>query len=364
VVAAQLIDDEHGWALTELPDDQRPHARHLWWTGDAGRSWSEITPPDAAGRLQSVAFSDARNGWAAVTAGWTATIWRSTDAGATWRAGVPATVAPGIASFAVSADLDVLDRTHLWDVVDTGSHGGFAYKQLLSSRDSGMTWQISPPGQLCGRVRFSSPQAGYSTDDFDTCHATLLETRDGGATWKAVSLPPLSGSAELSGSWLPWTDPTNSGHAIVAREAPQGRAGGATVGFFSTTSGGDRWTLSGSVAVSQAGDSVLPIVLDAQTWFLWEPQATAATSSFEATHDGGRTWQPTGVGAFPAAQGGYPPRVSSPTFSDATHGWIRASYSGCHAFKSDCYQTSLLFGTADGGLSWRYVSVLGQTAAT
>jgi photosystem II stability/assembly factor-like uncharacterized protein len=360
VVDAQLVDPEHGWVVTELPDNQHPQPRHLWWTADGGKSWKEITPPVSAGLLRGVTFADGRNGWAAETGAQTVTVWRTSDGGGAWSAGAPTSVQAMTGP--VATELDVLDAANMWDLVDAGSHAGFTYKRLLGSHDGGATWKTYPPPYICGRVRFVTARNGYSADEYGWCGDRLLETRDGGTTWSSGKFPALAGTAQLGGSWLPWIDPANPANAIVARIAPSEGDGPATMGFYSTQNAGDDWKLIATRGGVRPGTGILPIVLDARTWLIWTPEARGAPSSFEMTEDSGRTWERTVAPAFPPRQDGFPPGVSSSSFSDDMHGWVVTGYSGCRDFKNNCYVTSLLFATADGGRTWRFVAVPGQRA--
>jgi photosystem II stability/assembly factor-like uncharacterized protein len=84
VTMAQLVTGSSGWALTRT---------RLAWTGDGARSWRTITPRKIpAGRLRGAFLLDQRTGWVVASAKTRETgslvrlaVYRTTDAGATWR---------------------------------------------------------------------------------------------------------------------------------------------------------------------------------------------------------------------------------------------------------------------------------------
>ena len=141
-------------------------------TVDGGTSWRSVSTIP----LTAVDFADARNAWA-VGAG--SSIYKSADAGATWRKQkAPA----GIDLRGVSFP----DRLHGWAIGGEGSHGA-----VLATTNGGKTWRqrtlIYPGGKAMpsmDAVDFLNAKTGWIITS-DMPRGTLCAaTTNGGKTWK------------------------------------------------------------------------------------------------------------------------------------------------------------------------------------
>jgi photosystem II stability/assembly factor-like uncharacterized protein len=193
---------------------------------------------------------------------------------------------------------DPQDPEHLF----FGHHGG-----LLESLDGGRSWR---PTALAGSDAMNVRAASGGLLQI-AGHEVYLESRDGGQTWQPVpnDLPGLDLHAFV-------TAPSDASHAW---------AYAAGQGLFESTDAGRHWELRqggsfGSLTVfEQAGEAVLVGLTQAgparsdDGGRTWQPLATPAgqpvsvvaaangsvlyagtTSGFQRSTDGGASWSPTG----------------------------------------------------------------------
>lgn len=145
-----LLDAANGWAAT---------VDGVLRTTDGGASWSRAARLGGVWRLF---FHDARNGWAV---GAPKAIWRTADGGVTWT-GEPAAAQPPSAP----------------------EHSVYHWVDFVTARAGVITGASMPP-----RKGASSPVPAWRDPRRETRRpewpalSLVLETRDGGATWKASS---------------------------------------------------------------------------------------------------------------------------------------------------------------------------------
>ena len=153
---------------------QGGYAAGLWRSTDGGTAWQHILPP-ATARFEGLSTEPGSAGiWLATGAG----TFESADGGATWtRAAVPGQ------AVRVSRSL----------MFSTGS------PNLQVSRDGGGTWQpVALPGETDGvaAVAFATPDQGWALMPAAHCakDCTVVDrTRDGGRTWTTVGRANLMG---------------------------------------------------------------------------------------------------------------------------------------------------------------------------
>jgi photosystem II stability/assembly factor-like uncharacterized protein len=117
-----FVDDTHGFAVSSTPE--------LLATSDGGETWSP-TPRPLFG-LQSICFVDPRNGWAARGG----TVFTTHDAGATWRARTLLRTRQGLPV----PELSCKSRD-AWVVLHGGAAAGSEGYAVYRSRDAGATWR-------------------------------------------------------------------------------------------------------------------------------------------------------------------------------------------------------------------------------
>lgn len=257
-------------------------------TADGGRTWtSRASLPGQAEQVVRGAGSV----WAVsltreTTSSPVDLLYRSRDDGRTWT------------SIATPTRLGIT-----WlDVAPGGSlflstwHGG-----LFRSTDGGRSWQaIRGRGQVLGTVQFVSSQDGFAIVRPQFGEARLVETGDGGRTWRPVATPGFTpGDVYVLDArhWWLWGFGACRVHVIVpARKHFPGKRGcTGTVHkmLLRTSDGGAHWT-----AFSMPG------ILATPGYSFLTPQLGYATSEdgILRTTDGGRTWRWIRADAFPVAR--------------------------------------------------------------
>ncbi len=162
------------------------YGNDLLRTVDGGRTWADVTPAGVAlGYLSSEAglpqepawFYGQSDVWIVVPNGGQSTIYRSTDAGASWNR----------SALAISGvrELDFVNPS------DGYALAGF--NTLYRTEDGASMWQVvSASGLPQGTdgIGFQTPAIGWATTQ-DEGRTPVLMTRDGGATWGGGRVPAL-----------------------------------------------------------------------------------------------------------------------------------------------------------------------------
>ncbi|HVN83929.1 MAG TPA: YCF48-related protein [Candidatus Binatia bacterium] len=218
----------------------------LPWFASA-RVWAAPPAPDRiADNLYGTSFASDHDGWVVGAFG---TIYRTRDAGRTWRPQVSHTQE---SLFSV----DFVDTDHGWAVGRSGT--------ILHTDDGGETWaaQSGHTEQHLFRVDFVDPVFGIAVGDW----GTILITTDGGATWEPR---PLQHDVILNGVSLVGRD-----HAWVVGEAGT---------ILQSTDAGRTWTEQHSGV-----DKSLFGVFFADEHRGW---TVGIDGLILFTDDGGATWQ-------------------------------------------------------------------------
>ncbi len=186
----------------------------IYHTTDGGQTWAlQFTNRDTVAFYDCLTFLDAKRGiaFSDASAGRTL-ILRTDNAGTSWSLLAPSAVpAPlvGEGAFA-SSGLCVAHSSATNAFIATGSPGA----RLFRSTDAGLTWRASETPFVRGKVAgltglaFRDAVHGIATAAdinalrTDTSSAVVGVTDDGGATWTMRPRPPLPGA--LSGvAWVP-----------------------------------------------------------------------------------------------------------------------------------------------------------------
>jgi hypothetical protein len=134
-----FVNEDTGWMVT---------GQGLWKTTDSGRGWTKLPPRAATEGLLRVYFLDERRGWAVGTH---KAVHETADGGVSWSRVV--------AAEEVDSNPDY--TSYNWVTFVNGRHGLIAGASL-------------------------PPQPGKASDRRELPHLTIfLDTRDGGATWRA-----------------------------------------------------------------------------------------------------------------------------------------------------------------------------------
>jgi len=190
----EFVDDAHGWAISDEPDDSRPDAGpSLERTIDGGRTWIAQSLPDSPA-LTAVSFVGDETGWvggeddSSMPGG--AVVFKTSDGGTTWTG---ENLPSGMDTI---SGLQFLDQSVGWAV---GSQVERGVAWLLRTTDGGATWTRLgrlPCFGVPTPIRFLDDQHGWIGGQ------GVWSTSDGGATWSEVS-----GMAGVNG--LAATDPTH-----------------------------------------------------------------------------------------------------------------------------------------------------------
>ncbi|MEP7218593.1 MAG: choice-of-anchor D domain-containing protein [Bacteroidota bacterium] len=188
-------------------------------TTDGGATWTEKTFPDTKS-FNSIQLLDATTG---IIDGAGSTIYRTTDAGVTWKKIVIDAVNQaglGRISFptpTVGYMLAALKGRTVINVVYKTTDGGLTWKQIHDGGANSTT--------LYQDLEFVTPEIGFITGRADS--KAIYKTVDGGVTWTRVYKPTLPETAVMAG---------------IAFPSPRvGYACGSDGTIVTTTDGGATW---------------------------------------------------------------------------------------------------------------------------
>lgn len=303
-------------------------------TRDGGTSWQDVYTMKT-GRLESIDFFDAQNGFAAGGAfsldggppGFEVVL-TTHDGGRTW---LEVWRVDGQGAQPVTR-LRFIDAKFGWAATGSCSKmgaNGPCGGQLSVTHDGGQTW--TPTSKEL--VRFaavgrgvwlvSSERVGPDTE------APLWRSQDGGATWDSFA-PPAE---------LPRFYDVQFLNQMLGHAAGPG-------GWFQTIDGGLHWIPS---SIRPAGQLPTPIsVTTGAAAIRYSQPLGRQTPRLEQTSDGGRTWTALSIPTVAKADVYH----VSLTFLDDKQGWLATStYCVGH------YCRLVLHGTRDGGRSWQLLTM-------
>ncbi len=340
----QMLSPQAGWALGHTTSDSNDHVLR---TRDGGNTWSDVTPPQAAGgaageQVATAFFLDENHAWAAYAASnnqppsTPPVVWRTLDGGASWTAsqGLPL---PGLVDIYRPSDLDFSGSQTGWMLAHLGSGMGQDNVAVLGTSDGGESWERVvdpdlnnlPMSCLKTGLALSDAHTGWVTGD---CQGNvpgvyLYRSGDGGHTWQAQTLPAPAGTPDLftneanacAINSLAFTSSTVGKMAVVCSRSTSVQAQGW---LYATADGGQSWSAS-----------TLPFAygalqfLDASAgWFL------GLDNQLYGTTDGGKSWPALKAVAW----------HGQPDFVSPTLGWVIAAGS----------ENWALVQSTDGGKNW------------
>ena len=327
-----------GWLLA---DD------HLYWTQTGGKSWEAITPPDLPGlAIQAVTFLDAHTGWVILAGAIEGGVpqyrlMRTADGGHTWQQHPLALFAAGEpAAQAGAVYLQFIDTQTGWLVIRQATSSNFSLGTLFRTRDGGQTWRrlTLPIGEP---VSFITPEVGWTAGG--AAGNELYRTQDGGQTWQAITPGSLTAS-----QWfyqLPVFKDVQAG--ILPVIIPEGDR--ARLEFHVTNDGGQTWQQSTQLALDQAASPgiELPLaVFDTQHWLMVAPSSQSLVR---------RSGQAETSEALHIAT---PGTLSALKMVSPETGWAEQNLNECTLLTAaplqsgQCDQQVRLLQTEDGGQSW------------
>ena len=215
----------------------------LYASRNSGKMWSVSTA--IPGEVLAVAIdpTNAANAYAVAVATHvmatpaspenvtTWTIYKSTDAGATWPASTPFTVNP-VTALVSRITIDPLAPSNVFAYVNSA---------LMRSADAGASWQTvnipasRAPGSFTNPTGFAIDPSQSGVAYATTFYTPLMKTSDGGNTWQSEAQIQSAGENAIA------VDPRNSSVIWLVNGAGVQRSmdGGATFSPTTTVSNGD-----------------------------------------------------------------------------------------------------------------------------
>jgi photosystem II stability/assembly factor-like uncharacterized protein len=181
-----------GWIISSYCDLDGCYG-DIWKTTDGGDSWSLKASFNMY--LRSLGFLDSLNGWVGTVFDDDSVLYRTTDGGTTWSlvTNIPEPKPKGICGISV-----------VNDSVMYASGRFFGPARMIKTTDRGTSWtsfDMSPYAGALIDCKFFSQDSGFvvgsSSADYDTGHARILFTSDGGNTWTT----PYAGSRAGELGW-------------------------------------------------------------------------------------------------------------------------------------------------------------------
>lgn len=253
-------------------------------TRDAGRTWRQVAPPEsAAADFRDVAAWSADEA-VVMIAGEPAQLWRTSDAGASWRL-VFAEAAKGafFDALAVRGDEVVLMGDPL---------GGMHY--VRTSADRGVSWSTPDlarlPSPLAGEAGFAASGTcvvAFGVEDFAIATGGGADARFLRSTRSAAVLLPLQAGAASRGAFSVAFAADERRGVVVGGDyaAPEVAAGCAAY----SADGGRSWH------AAQSGPSGYR---SAVAWLTSDVAIATGPTGSSVTGDAGRTWRPFGAVGF------------------------------------------------------------------
>jgi hypothetical protein len=258
---------------------------------DGGATWSAIFSGDNSTQIHDVLPDPSTPGLllvAGTAADGLAQLWRSTDAGATWRptlapnqrgaGGIGPTAIttlaaqPGTLSTPATSTAPAIPATpgHLFAGLQV-YHGG----AVLKSVDGGATWTTAYSGNLTPLTAPIALTVSRRTPESATIYASftvsgagsVIRSDDGGATWLKVTGTPTS-AAQWTAVALT-TNPLQPDwvYAAVSASIPSSGPPSQTTGLFASNDRGQTWHRAGGDVPPVAGHAGLAFAIPSRTLF-------------------------------------------------------------------------------------------------
>ena len=254
--------------------------------GDVSLSW-KLTTTGTTAQFRGLAPVSRRVAWVSGTLG---TVLRTVDGGATW-----ASVGPKLSTADAALQFRDIEAFSARDAVIM-SIGNGTDSRIYVTSDGGTTWtetfRNTRQKAFYDCMAFSSRRHGYALSDPVDGKFRLIETKDGGHSWKVISnagmVPALVGEAAFAASGTCLATGADN-HVYIA-------TGGVDPGrILSSGDGGHTWTATGSPIAGSAAAGVFSVQYRNASRGIavgGDYTNTTRTGGDAAyTADGGSTWQ-------------------------------------------------------------------------
>ena len=344
----QLVEPNKGWLLT---------GGKLYWTGDNGGTWANITPQSSARcNLSGIEFANSRDGYLfcneADKEELVYTFYQTHDTGLNWteRALNLSVLVPQPHPNPVETiQMQWLDPENGFVLFRLQAGTNFSLGYLFSTRDGGLNWKHlnAPSGEP---FVFVSPLLGYQLDN--PSHSAISATSDGGESWQVLNLAAEAlaegQSVQLS---LPQFNP--DGQGWISARVYSGIEQVAS-NFYRSPEAGGAW--------SQAQVSEQKTL----------PMAGLGEEHFAVASDGGIVRWQDGLGELPVQKD---PNLSTAAFTpqeytltdlslgDPTNAWASFQAGNCdfvetaEGVQKVCQSQKILLASQDAGQGWQMLKL-------
>ena len=178
----------------------------------------------------------------------------------------------------------VVDAKNSNTILAAVSNGG-----VLRSIDGGATWTAADAGTVPVWVNRLVIDPHNSNVVYAADYAGVFKSVDGGLTWSALE------TSQLIGCWSVVVDPQKS-DTLYAATVGDLDGSPFTAGIYKSTDGGNTWQalFAGFQRYPQTTGSFFQLAVDPRN----SDTMLAGGQASYRTFDGGKTWEPIGVGSF------------------------------------------------------------------
>jgi photosystem II stability/assembly factor-like uncharacterized protein len=345
------INEIDGWVL--LND-------HLYWTGDNGGTWKDITPNFSPGvSIQDVVFQDKDTGWIFSSTPDSSgniefQVARTTDAGLDWDlATLQILPANDLDAVVDAAAMFWLDDTTGWISIKRSTGQNFSIGRLFRTNDGGKTWiHLSLP--LGEEVYFADALHGWVAGG--PAGDQLFRTQDGGASWDKLALPGIVFDSLFDVQYFPLNNSAENGILLVASTHNNVNI----IELFSTSDAGDHWKRESSILPDTSPGDFPVSFFGSQNLMIVVPNS----AQIIRMGNGGSEVATNQDGASAAIVG--------LEMLSSTYGWAKWISSTCslqttvgpdQSSAVSCTSVNKLIRTGNGGLTWEELA-LPETGST
>jgi photosystem II stability/assembly factor-like uncharacterized protein len=334
LLEAKLLPDNEGWVRTKS---------RIFWTKDAGLSWTNISPQPSTTSIHSVFFLNNLKGWAIKSVNPREMfsdsfleIVQTDDGGKTWKDNPIHNLGDDFASlFGGDASLDFVDETHGWMLLRQASSSNFSRGRIFVTDDGGENWNELPSPPIFSQLQFINRNDGWLAGG--PSGEELYVTNNGGKKWSRLNLK-VSLENQLSVTYsLPkfWNERIGILPVTFAEKDK------VVVKFFETTNGGGKWKLKKSLVLPENSDNFKKAIFS-----LVEPATIIVASPLNNSlyfKDANNQFNNISIDLL------HDESILAMEFQNKEFGWILTNQGVCKGFKTDCSQNTRLLRVDGGG---------------